>query len=187
MFPRTRQVAGCRPNRLVPRCRGAGSPERRSIVIRAVLAALGAPSGSAPSASPRRSSTTGGCASGTATFRYACAGLRKKRWTRGHAIWVSDVFAWRGSPAAWNEELLSVSDATPRAAAPEEPKKLRRLGHEPAIATSRRCGRRNFEVAAASEQASALLGPFTRTTASSRRVILPSARAISGKPGAVSR
>ena len=24
----------------------------------------------------------------------------KKRWTRGHAIWVSDVFAWRGTPAA---------------------------------------------------------------------------------------
>ena len=22
----------------------------------------------------------------------------KKRWTRGHAIWVSDVFAWRGRP-----------------------------------------------------------------------------------------
>jgi hypothetical protein len=24
----------------------------------------------------------------------------KKRWTRGHAIWVSDVFAWRASSAA---------------------------------------------------------------------------------------
>jgi hypothetical protein len=33
----------------------------------------------------------------------------KRRWTRGHAIWVSDVFAWRGSPAAWNEELLWVT------------------------------------------------------------------------------
>ena len=27
-------------------------------------------------------------------------GPGKKRWTRGHAIWVSDVFAWRGTPAA---------------------------------------------------------------------------------------
>jgi hypothetical protein len=24
--------------------------------------------------------------------------LGKQRWTRGHAIWVSDVFAWQGSP-----------------------------------------------------------------------------------------
>jgi hypothetical protein len=24
----------------------------------------------------------------------------KTRWTRGHAIWVSDVFAFRGSPSA---------------------------------------------------------------------------------------
>jgi hypothetical protein len=38
----------------------------------------------------------------------------KKRWTRGHAIWVSDVFAWRGSPAAWNEDLLQVIRVTPR-------------------------------------------------------------------------
>ena len=28
----------------------------------------------------------------------------KTRWTRGHAVWVKDVFAWRGSPAAWNED-----------------------------------------------------------------------------------
>ena len=88
----------------------------------------------------------------------------KKRWTRGHAIWVSDVFAWRGSPAAWNEELLWVSDATPRAAAPEERKKLRRLGDEPAIATLTAADGETVEVAAASEQASAVLGPFARAT-----------------------
>jgi hypothetical protein len=29
----------------------------------------------------------------------------KKRWIRAHAIWVSDVFAWRASPASWNEGL----------------------------------------------------------------------------------
>ena len=29
----------------------------------------------------------------------------KKRWTRGHGIWVSDVFAWRASPGAWNETI----------------------------------------------------------------------------------
>jgi hypothetical protein len=30
--------------------------------------------------------------------------LRRKRWSRGHGVWVSDVFAWRGSPAAWQED-----------------------------------------------------------------------------------
>ena len=88
----------------------------------------------------------------------------KKRWTRGHAIWVSDVFAWRGSPAAWNEELLWVSVATPRAAAPEERKKLQRLGDELAIATLAAADGEIVEVAAAPEQASALLGPFARAT-----------------------
>ena len=88
----------------------------------------------------------------------------KKRWTRGHAIWVSDVFAWRGSPAAWNEELLWVSAATSRAADPEERKKLHRLGDEPAIATLAAAGGESVEVAAAPERASALLGPFARAT-----------------------
>ena len=25
----------------------------------------------------------------------------KSRWVRGHGVWVHDVFAFRGSPAAW--------------------------------------------------------------------------------------
>ena len=33
----------------------------------------------------------------------------KTRWTRGHAVWVSDVFAWRGSPAAWSEDIVQVT------------------------------------------------------------------------------
>jgi len=60
---------------------------------------------------------------------------RNKRWTRGHAIWVSDVFAWRGSPAAWNEDLLKVSGATLRAADAGERKKLHRLRDDPGVAT----------------------------------------------------
>jgi hypothetical protein len=86
----------------------------------------------------------------------------KKRWTRGHAVWVSDVFAWRGSPAAWNEELLRVSGAMPRAADPAERKKLHRLGDDPAIATLTVAEGETVEVAAAPEQGSALLGPFAR-------------------------
>ena len=38
----------------------------------------------------------------------------KTRWTRGHAVWVSDVFAWRGSPAAWSEDLFQVTAARGR-------------------------------------------------------------------------
>jgi len=84
----------------------------------------------------------------------------KKRWTRGHAVWVSDVFCWRGSPAAWNEDLIKVSEATLRAASPEECKKLARLGNLPAIATMRLPGDASLEVATAHERGAALLGPF---------------------------
>lgn len=90
----------------------------------------------------------------------------KSRWTRGHAVWVSDVFAWRGSPAAWSEELLWVSDATPRAPDPDERKKLRHLGDEPALATLTAADGETVEVAAAREQGAALIGPFARPTPS---------------------
>lgn len=83
-----------------------------------------------------------------------------KRWTRGHAIWVSDVFAWRGSPAAWKEDLLQVTGASLRVADPEECKKLRRLGEDPAVATLALADGENFDVAAAPERHAALLGPF---------------------------
>ena len=48
------------------------------------------------------------------------------RWARGNALWVSDVFAWRGSPAAWAEDLVQVVQAHSRAATPTEAKTLRR-------------------------------------------------------------
>ena len=84
----------------------------------------------------------------------------KKRWTRGHAIWVSDVFAWRGSPAAWNEELIQVSGASSRAADPEEHKKLHRLGDDPAVVTLALSEGEPVQVAAPAERRGALLGPF---------------------------
>src|SRR6476661_1942954 len=59
----------------------------------------------------------------------------KTCWTRGHAVWVSDVFAWRGSPAAWNEDLFRVTAASVGALEPAELKKLHRLGDLPAVAT----------------------------------------------------
>ena len=34
----------------------------------------------------------------------------RSRWTRGHGVWVHDVFAFRGSPAAWAESLIPVRE-----------------------------------------------------------------------------
>ena len=87
-----------------------------------------------------------------------------KRWSRSHAIWVSDVFGWRGSPAAWREDLVQVTHATLRAADAEEHKKLHRLGEDPAVATLTLAGGEILNVASRSEQGTALLGPFTAIT-----------------------
>lgn len=84
----------------------------------------------------------------------------KKRWTRGHAIWVSDVFAWRGSPAAWNEDLVQVIGVTLRAPDAEERKKLHRLGDGFLIATLAIVEGETLEVAAGPEKRSELLGPY---------------------------
>ena len=84
----------------------------------------------------------------------------KKRWTRGHAIWVSDVFAWRSSPAAWSEDLEQVIGATLRNPDAEERKKLRHLGEGFPIATLLIAEGEPLEVAAGPEEREALLGPF---------------------------
>ena len=86
----------------------------------------------------------------------------KKRWTRGHAIWISDVFAWRGSPAAWNEDLLHVSDATLRSTTPEERKKLHGLGDDPELVTLALQTGELLDVAVSQGRGKALLGPFAR-------------------------
>jgi hypothetical protein len=84
----------------------------------------------------------------------------KKRWIRGHAIWVSDVFAWRGSPAAWNEDLFKVTVATLRAADAEERKQLHRLGDDLAVATLRADKGESMDVATTAGGRKALVGPF---------------------------
>ena len=84
----------------------------------------------------------------------------KTRWTRGHAIWVSDVFAWRGSPAAWREDLVHIAGASVRSATPEERKALHRLGDEPVVATLTTGQDEVLHVAASAEHVSALSGPF---------------------------
>jgi hypothetical protein len=84
----------------------------------------------------------------------------KKRWRSGHGIWVSDVFAWRGSPAAWIEDLQQVSEASPRPAGSDENKKLHRIGDDPVIASLTLADGRTLEVAARRERGRLLLGPF---------------------------
>ncbi len=89
----------------------------------------------------------------------------KTRWTRGHAIWVSDVFTWRGSPAAWSEGLLQVTAASVGTVEPEELKKLHRLGDHPAVATLTPAAGEPLRVAVAAEHRVALLGPYGTTLA----------------------
>jgi len=137
-----------------------GSTEGSPVVIWAILALLGVPLWL--------------CALGILTVVFRNRRLRKrhgdvpvrvrpsgaKRWTRGHGIWVSDVFAWRGSPAAWKEDLLHISSVTLRVADAGESKGLHRLGDAPAIATLTDFEGGAFEVASAAHHSSVLAGPF---------------------------
>jgi hypothetical protein len=49
---------------------------------------------------------------------------KKKRWAPGHGVWIHDVFAFRGFPAAWKEALIWATEASVRVANDEERKKL---------------------------------------------------------------
>jgi hypothetical protein len=90
----------------------------------------------------------------------------KKRWTRGHALWAADVFAWRASPASWKEGLAQVTDASAHESVdPQTMKKLRRLGDSPAVTSLTLVGGEMLEVAARQEHRSALMGPFGAPTA----------------------
>jgi hypothetical protein len=89
----------------------------------------------------------------------------KKRWTRGHAVWVSDVFAWRASPASWTEGLAQVTDASlHESIEPETLKKLHRLGDDPLLASLTLDGGAKIDVAARRDDGSTLLGPFPTPT-----------------------
>ena len=86
----------------------------------------------------------------------------KKRWTKGHGVWVSDVFAWRGSPAAWKEDLGQVSNVSLRPADEQEQKKLHRMSDEPVVASVAFADGETIVVAAKPEHRSALIGPFVQ-------------------------
>lgn len=87
----------------------------------------------------------------------------KTRWVRGHAVWVSDVFAWRGSPAAWREDLAHVVSGTVRVAESADQKALHGLGDNAVVAALTTGDGRLLRVAAASECRTALMGPFVAT------------------------
>jgi hypothetical protein len=88
----------------------------------------------------------------------------KERWTRGHAVWVSDVFAWRGSPAAWSEEVVQVDSVFLHAPDEKQRKQLHRLGDDVVIAGLSLSGGSSIDVAALDEHRAALLGPFGNAT-----------------------
>ena len=82
------------------------------------------------------------------------------RWVRGNAIWVSDVFVFRGSPAAWREDLAHVVSVSLRDPNDEERRKLHRLSDRPQIATLALADGETYDLATAFEHRIALRGPF---------------------------
>ena len=85
-----------------------------------------------------------------------------KRWRRGHAVWVGDVFAYRSSPSSWNESLDRVRFATLRELTAEEDRALKRLEHPVVVVFT--AADRTIEIAASGSQKDALLGPFAAET-----------------------
>jgi hypothetical protein len=84
----------------------------------------------------------------------------KQHWRRGHALWISDVFTWRGSPAAWGEDLARVNSLELHAPDAEQRKKLRRLGADAVIARLSLAGGTCLDVAAKGKYRASLQGPF---------------------------
>jgi hypothetical protein len=84
----------------------------------------------------------------------------RSRWTRGHGVWVQEVFAFRGSPAAWAESLIPVSDAVTLSPTAADRKKLRRLDPDPSIARFTDEDGEYVDFATSSENALDLLGPL---------------------------
>ena len=118
------------------------------------------------------------CAAGILTLVFRSRSLRKrpgnvpckfrpageKKWTSGHGVWVSDVFAWQGSTAAWKSELAWTAGLATRPPDGEERKKLRRLGDSPLIASLALAEGGTVEVAAKREDSADLVGPFAGST-----------------------
>ena len=92
------------------------------------------------------------------------------RWHTGHAVWVHDVFAFRGSPASWKEMLVWAVGASSRPATADEKRKLRRIGDDPIVVTLALHPQGALQVATRSEHAATLLAPFADRIPSPRPV-----------------
>jgi hypothetical protein len=92
----------------------------------------------------------------------------RKRWSRGHGVWVHDVFAFRATPAAWNESLFWVEGIFRRAPTSRERQKLHRLGDDFVVATLHLTDGVAVDVATRGDHGRALLGPVERDVAASR-------------------
>lgn len=88
----------------------------------------------------------------------------KKRWTRSHALWVSDVFTWRASPAAWAEGLEQVSAVSLRDPSDDERHKLRHLDDDVTIVTMDTTDGSSLDVAAMAADRVRVVGPFTEAS-----------------------
>ena len=86
----------------------------------------------------------------------------RTRWVRGDGVWVHEVFAFRGSPAVWKEELIWVSKVSLRAPSPEERDGWEQLGDDPVVAVLKptEAADAAIEVAARGRDRSLLCGPF---------------------------
>jgi hypothetical protein len=84
----------------------------------------------------------------------------RERWLGGHGVWVNDVFAFRRSPAGWEETLLWVASASARAPTEEELARLRRIQDPPVIVSFALASGGSIAFAAPAEDRAALLGPF---------------------------
>jgi hypothetical protein len=88
----------------------------------------------------------------------------KTRWVRGHAVWVAEVFAWRGSPAAWNETLELIVGVSVQDPSPEELKRLHHLGDAVVVASLTTDDDTVLRVATTADHRAALLGPYARAS-----------------------
>jgi hypothetical protein len=83
----------------------------------------------------------------------------RQRWTRANALWVSDVFVWRASPAAWAEDVRQIAAVNRRTATTEERAKLHRLGDDVALVSMTTSEGDVFDVAASGDAFDGLFGP----------------------------
>jgi hypothetical protein len=88
----------------------------------------------------------------------------KTRWVRGYGVWVRDVFAFRGSPAAWTESLVGVREVVSLVPSAADSKKLRRMGSLLTMVRFIDDEGASVDLAVGSEQALDLLGSYATTT-----------------------